>query len=100
MAVLEGLLNAGDLIQRRPDYREGRPFIAGTGVSVGRIGVLHTEGLSAPEIAEEMNLSLAQAHAALACYLLNKDIIDADLAAQDEEYERMAAEWPSLAVQV
>ncbi|MBI2764371.1 MAG: DUF433 domain-containing protein [Chloroflexi bacterium] len=90
MAVLEGFIDLARLIERRAGYREGRPFVAGTGVSVGRIGLLHNEGLAAAEIADEMHLTLAQAHAALACYLLNKDLIDADLIAQDEETLRIA----------
>ncbi|MBI2766925.1 MAG: DUF433 domain-containing protein [Chloroflexi bacterium] len=100
MATLEGLVDVGALIEQRAGVRGGRPFVAGTGVSVGRVGVLYTGGLSAEAIAEEMRLSLAQAHAAVAVYLLNRDLIDADLAAQDQEYERVAAEWPSLAARV
>jgi uncharacterized protein (DUF433 family) len=92
MVAITGLVGIGDIIQTRQDYREGRPFIAGTGMSVGRIAVLWKEGLSAEQIVDEKPpLTLAQVHAALAYYFANRDKIDADLIALDEEYERMAA---------
>jgi uncharacterized protein (DUF433 family) len=91
MTAMTGLVGIGDMIESRPDYREGRPYIAGTGVSVGRIGVLLNAGLSAEQMVEDMQgLSLAQVHAALAYYLANREKIDADLQAQDEEYVRAA----------
>jgi|SRR5690348_14973123 uncharacterized protein (DUF433 family) len=93
MAAIEGLVGIGDLIETREDYREGRPYIAGTGVSVGRIGVLWRWGYSAEEIREQMpGLSAEQVFAALAYYLANREAIDADLLAQDDEYDRLAAQ--------
>lgn len=89
---MEGLKDIGDLITSRPDYREGRPHIAGAGVSVGRIGVYWKWGYSAEQIAADVpGISLAQVYAALACYHLNRELIDDDLRQQDEEYERLAA---------
>ena len=94
MVALPNLVGLEGIIESRPDYRDGRPYIAGTGVSVGRIGVLYKqEGMSAEEIAEDMSISVAQAHAALAYYLRNREAIDADLIAQDEEYMRLAAKY-------
>ena len=80
------------LIEHRPEFRDGRPHIAGTGVSVGRVGILWSEGFSGEDIAEAMSLSLAQTFGALAFYLQNREAIDADLAAQDDEKDRLAAE--------
>jgi uncharacterized protein (DUF433 family) len=94
MVAITGLVGIGDIIQTRPDYRQGRPFIAGTGMSVGSIAVLWKEGLSAEQIVDEKSpLTLAQVHAALAYYFANREKIDADLIAQDEETERVAKEY-------
>lgn len=80
----------GTLITRSPDIRGGRPRIAGTGVTVRRVAVLHKQGLSPEAIAEEIgHLSLAQVHAALAYYYANRREIDTDLAQEEAEYERL-----------
>ncbi len=93
MVAISNLRGLDELIECREDYREGRPHIAGTGISVGRIGVLYSnEGMSADEIADAMSITREQTHAALAFYLLNQEAIDADLKAQDEEYDRLAIE--------
>jgi uncharacterized protein (DUF433 family) len=81
----------GSLISRDPEIRGGRPRIAGTGVSVRRIAVLHNMGEAPEEIASDYgHLSLAQVHAALAYYYSNKAEIDADLAAEEREYDALA----------
>lgn len=87
------LASIDELIEHRPELRDGRPYIAGTGVSVARVGVLWGEGFSAEEIAEAMSLSLVQAFGALAFYLRNQTAIDADVDAQDDETDRIAAEY-------
>ncbi len=70
----------GSLISRSPEIRGGRPCIAGTGVSVRRIAEWYSIGLIPEEIARKFgHLSLAQVHAALACYHANQTEIDADL---------------------
>ena len=85
MAAIEGLRGVDELIECRPDYREGRPHIAGTGVSVGRVGVLYAiEGLAIDEIADALRLTTEQVHAAVAYYLHNRELIDADLAAMEQ----------------
>lgn len=90
MVAISNLRGLDELIECREDYREGRPHIAGTGVSVGRIGVLYSnEGMSADEIANAMGITREQAYAALAYYLRNKEAIDVDLKAQDERYDEL-----------
>jgi len=80
----------GSLISRRPGLHGGRPCIAGTGVSVRRIAVLHNRGEAPEEIASNFgHLSLAQVHAALAYYYANKAEIDADLEAEEREAEAL-----------
>ncbi len=94
MAATEGLVEIGSIIQRRDGFRGGRPFIAGTGITVDRIAVLTCEGYSPQDIVDDFRpaLTLGQVYAALAFYLLNKDKIDAEILAMDEETERMMRE--------
>jgi uncharacterized protein (DUF433 family) len=69
---------------------KGRPMIAGTGTSVRRVVVLYKQGLNAEEIAAQMShLNLAQVYAALAYYHANREEIEADLAAEEAEYDRL-----------
>lgn len=81
----------GSLIFRRPGLHGGRPCVAGTGVTVRRIAVLHNMGETPEEIAANYgHLSLAQVHAALTYYYANKAEIDADLEAEEREYDELA----------
>lgn len=72
------------MIDRDPAIRGGRPKIAGTGLTVSRIASCHKTGMTPEEIALEYpHLTLAQAHAALAYYHVNRDEIEADLAEEE-----------------
>src|ERR1039458_2536477 len=74
----------GTLIDRDLGIRGGRPKIAGTGLTVGRIVGWHKMGMSPEEIALEYpHLTLAQVHAALAYYHANREEIEADIAQED-----------------
>lgn len=76
-----------------PEVCGGRPRIAGTGVSVRRIVGWYKLGLSPEEIADRVgHLSLAPIHAALAYYHANQEQIEAELAAEQEEAERLHRE--------
>ena len=87
------ITDIGTLIVQSPDIREGRPRIAGTGVTVRRIVGWYKLGLSPEEIARRVgHLSLAQVHAALAYYHANREAIEADIAAEEAEYERLERE--------
>lgn len=72
------------LIVKDPAQRGGRPIIAGTGVTVRTIVGHYKLGLSAEEIADEMNLALAGVYAALTYYHLNQNEIEADIVANSE----------------
>ena len=86
------LTNIGTLIIRDPHLRNGIPIVAGTATSVQRIVVLYKQGNSAEEIAADLDhLTLAQVYAALTYYHANRAEIEADLAAEKAEYERLAA---------
>jgi len=83
----------GTLIVQTPDVCGGRPRIAGTGVAVRRIAGWYKLGFAPEEIAKKYgHLSVAQVYAALAYYHANREEIDADLAAEDEEAERLERE--------
>jgi uncharacterized protein (DUF433 family) len=87
-------LDIGSLIVRSPDIRGGRPRIAGTGVTVRRIVTWYKLGFTPEEIADRIgHLSLAQVHAALAYYYANRDEIEADLATEEAEAERLEKQY-------
>jgi uncharacterized protein (DUF433 family) len=90
---MAAVTDIGTLIVRSPEIRGGRPRIAGTGVTVRRIVGWYKLGLSPEEIADQYgHLSLAQVHAALAYYHANREEIEADLAAEEAEAERLERE--------
>ncbi len=94
---MTALVELGSLLESDPGHRAGRPFVAGTRVSVARIGVLYSGGMSPDEIEEDADLTLPQVYAALAYYLTNRTAIDGDIRHQDEETLRIAEEWKSQA---
>jgi uncharacterized protein (DUF433 family) len=90
--VTATIIEIGTLITRDPNLRNGIPIIAGTATSVQRIAALYKQGNSAEEIAADLDhLTLAQVYAALTYYQANKAEIEADLAAEQAEYEHLAA---------
>ena len=85
-------MDIGTLITIDPKLHSGRPLIAGTGTSVRRIAALYKQGYSAEEIASDKDyLTLAQVYAALTYYHASREEIEADLTAEEAEYERLAA---------
>lgn len=90
---MPALIDIGKLIIRSDDIRDGRPRIAGTGVTVKRIAGWYKLGLSPEEIADRVgHLSLAQVHAALAYYHANREEIEADITAEESEAQRLEQE--------
>ena len=88
------LVEIGSLITSTPRICGGRPRIAGTGVSVRRVVIWYKLGFTTEEIADRIgHLSLAQAHAALAYYHANRETIEADLAAEEAEADRLEHEY-------
>src|SRR5262245_34015512 len=86
-------IEIGTLIERSPEIRGGRPRIAGTGVTVRRIVGWHQQGLTPQGIAAEIpHLSLAQVYAALTYYHANSAEIDADMAREKAEADRLEQE--------
>ena len=85
-------VDIGKLIVSSLHIQRGRPRIAGTGVTVNRVIGWYKLGLTPEEIGDRIgHLDLAQVHAALAYYHANRELMEADLAAEeadDDEAER------------
>ena len=87
------LTDIGAFITQTPGICGGRPRIAGTGVSVRRIVGWYKLGWSPEEIADRIgHISLAQVHAALTYYHANQEAMEADLAAEEAEADRLERE--------
>lgn len=84
------LTDISTLIISTPNICGGRPRIAGHRITVHNIAVDSNAGIT-PEtiITERPQLTLAQVYAALAFYYANKEIIDAEIAAEDEEFDTL-----------
>ena len=90
---MASLTDIGTLIAQTPGICGGRPRIAGTGVSIRRIAGWYKLGQTPEEIATQIpHLSLAQVHAALAYYHANRDEMDAEMAAEEAEADRLERE--------
>ena len=91
---MASVVEIGSLIDRDPEVRGGRPKIAGTGLTVGRIAGWHKMGMNPEEIALEYpHLTLAQVHAALAYCHSNRDEIEADIAQEEAEAQHWEREF-------
>jgi uncharacterized protein (DUF433 family) len=89
---LPTLTDIGTLIDSDPKIHNGRPLIAGTGITVRRIAIWHQQGLTPPEIITRIgHLTLPQIYAALTYYYANQSEIDTDITIEAAEYDRLAA---------
>ena len=80
------------LLTRSPDVCGGRWRIDGTRITVHQIVTLYRNGLTAEEIADQYaHLSLAQVYAAISWYHANRQELEASLAGELEEAERLEA---------
>ena len=73
------------LVIRNPELRDGRPIIAGTGVTVRTVVGYYKLGMTPEEISDEMGSALSGVYGALAYYHLNREEIEADILANSEE---------------
>ncbi|MCO6458890.1 MAG: DUF433 domain-containing protein [Pirellulaceae bacterium] len=81
------------LLVRTPGVCGGRIRIGGTRITVHRIAVLYKQGQNAEEVARTYpHLSLGQVYAALAYYHANRDEVEAELAADDAEYDSLKSQ--------
>jgi uncharacterized protein (DUF433 family) len=78
------------MLVKTPEVCGGRIRIDGTRITVHRIATLYQQGQSAEEITQTYpQLSLGQIYAAFAYYHANRDEVDAELAADDAQYEEL-----------
>ena len=83
----------GTLIEQTPGICGGRPCVAGAGVSVLRIAGWYKLGWPPEEISRRIgHISLAQVYAALAYYHANQEAMEAEMAAEEADYDRLRRE--------
>ncbi len=82
------------LIEQDPSIRDGRPCLAGTGVTVHRVATWYKLGFAPEEIADRIgHVSLAQVHAALAYYHANQEQIESDIATDSAEADAFEQQY-------
>lgn len=83
-----------DLIISHPDVCSGSPRIKGTRITVEDIVLDTKSGLTPEAIADSWEgLDRSQVDAALAYYNQNKDQIESYIAASEQKYDALEAEW-------
>jgi uncharacterized protein (DUF433 family) len=81
------------LLVSTPDVCGGRLRVEGTRITVNQIAVLHKQGYSAEDIADQYpHLTMAQVYAALSHYHANREEIEADLRGEEQEARPAEAE--------
>ena len=91
---MQTITDIGTLIVRTPGTCGGRPRIAGHRITVHNIAIDFNADMKPEDIvAQRPQLTLAQVYAALAYYYANKEAIDAEIASEIEEYDRLEAEY-------
>ena len=87
-------VDIGQFIYSDPSFRDGRPCIAGTGMSVHAVAARYLQGRSADDIADGVpDIPRSHIYAALAYYFANREQIDAELATDEAEHDRLYDEW-------
>lgn len=91
---MQTITDISTLIVRTPENCGNRPRIAGHRVTVHNIAIDFNAGMKPEEILDQRpQLTRAQIYAALAYYYANKEAIDAEIAADIAEYDRIEAEY-------
>ena len=84
-------------IEVTPDVVGGKPHIAGRRITVQNIAIWHEYmGLSADEIADEHDLSLADVYAALAYYFDHREDVERQIAEDEAFVETLRGQTPSI----
>ncbi|OAI41491.1 hypothetical protein AYO38_03640 [bacterium SCGC AG-212-C10] len=93
MAVAE-MVDIGAMIVSTPGTVGGKPRIDGTRLRVSDIALRWQAGNSPEDIVDRIftHISLAQVHAALAFYLVNREAIDREILESELAYEEGAGE--------
>jgi uncharacterized protein (DUF433 family) len=88
-------VDIGGLITSTPGVHGGKPCLAGTRTRVNTIAAMSMQGIDAEHILGEFpHLDLARIHAALAYYYANQERIEAELEAERQLGEELAAKYP------
>ena len=88
----ETAVDIGTLITSEPDFRLGRPFIAGTRRSVQSIAWMYRDNRDAEAIARALpEIPKASIYAALTYYLANQAQIDQDVQDDADLYHELYA---------
>lgn len=84
------------LLVVEPGYRQGRPCLAGTGITVHNVALHHNNGATVEQMVHSNpDLSPALFHAALAYYYANKERIDAEIEEDIRYGEELRAKYPA-----
>jgi uncharacterized protein (DUF433 family) len=87
--------NLDGFLVARSGYRQGRPCLRGTGITVHAVAAAHIMGLTAEQIcAQNPDLDPSLFYAALAYYFANRHQIEADLDNDRREGAELAARYP------
>jgi uncharacterized protein (DUF433 family) len=82
------------LFESDPDYRQGRPCLKGTGITVHSVAAAHLRGASVQDMCgSNPDLDPSLFHAALAYYFANRKQVEADLESDRVEAEQWAVEY-------
>jgi uncharacterized protein (DUF433 family) len=88
-----GTVEIGTLITCTPGIKGGTPHIVGTAVTVRTLVRWYQFGMTPEEIAADYpHLDLSQVYAALAYYHANRAEMDREMAAEQEESDRLEQE--------
>ncbi|UBF29469.1 DUF433 domain-containing protein [Kovacikia minuta CCNUW1] len=91
---MKTITDIGTLIVETPGTCGGRPRIVGSRITVQFIVTEIKAGVTPEEILEDKpHLTLGGIYAALAYYHANKESLDAEFAAYEEECRRLEAEY-------
>ncbi len=88
-------VDIGYLITSRPGVQGGSLCLADTRIRVQTIAAMAMRGMGAEQILDELpHLDLARIHAALAYYYANREKVEADVEAERQLGEELAAKYP------
>jgi uncharacterized protein (DUF433 family) len=91
MMTPETTIHSINLIVSNPNVRNGRPYIAGTTITVADIAIaMISHRLDAAGIAEYFRIGHDKVHAALAYYYANRDAMDDQIRALIKQGARFA----------
>lgn len=86
-------IDIGSLIESTPGIQGGRPCIAGTAITILTVAEMWQNGLTVEQMVQSYpHVPLSHMHAAVAYYLANRALVNAELQREAEEYDRAMTE--------